>query len=97
VQTDRPDVIVSDIGMPGEDGYALIRRIRALAPESGGQTPALALTAYARTEERAKAVTAGFQYHISKPIEPAELIAMIASVSRLGATNMTRRLSRRIQ
>jgi len=81
VRTERPDVIASDIGMPEEDGYTFIRRVRALSPDQGGNTPALALTAYARSEDRIKAITAGFQCHISKPVEPAELIAMIASLA----------------
>jgi CheY-like chemotaxis protein len=81
VQIDRPDVIASDIGMPTEDGYSLIRRVRALPSEQGGDTPAVALTAYARAEDRVKAVMAGFQHHISKPVEPAELIAMVASLA----------------
>ncbi len=77
----KPDVLVSDIGMPREDGYALIRRIRSLAPDHGGNIPALALTAYARTEDRIKAVQAGFQTHVAKPVEPAELITMVASLA----------------
>jgi PAS domain S-box-containing protein len=81
VRTDRPDVIASDIGMPALDGYSLMSRIRALSPENGGETPALALTAYARAEDRVKAVMAGFQHHVSKPVEPAELIAMVASLA----------------
>jgi PAS domain S-box-containing protein len=75
------DVIVSDIGMPLEDGYSLIRRIRALSKENGGNTPAIALTAYARVEDRVKAISAGFQLHVTKPVEPAELITMVASAS----------------
>jgi signal transduction histidine kinase/ActR/RegA family two-component response regulator len=78
----RPDVLVSDIGMPGESGYMLIRRIRALPPEAGGATPAVALTAYARTEDRTQAILAGFQHHVAKPVEPAELIAMVASLTQ---------------
>ena len=62
----RPDVLVSDIGMPEEDGYALIRQVRALPPERGGGTPAIALTAYARSEDRLKVILAGFQIHIGK-------------------------------
>jgi PAS domain S-box-containing protein len=81
LQADRPDVLVSDIGMPGEDGYGLIRRVRSLAPDMGGGTPALALTAYAREEDRTKAIAAGFQYHVAKPVEPAELIAMVANLA----------------
>ncbi len=80
----RPDVLVSDIGMPGEDGYALIRQVRALAPEQGGRIPAIALTAYARTEDRIKALAAGFQSHVPKPVEPAEFLAVV--------TNLTQRL-----
>ncbi len=80
LQAERPDVLVSDIGMPGEDGYALIRRVRALPPENGGRTPAIALTAYARAEDRVRAVAAGFQHHLSKPVEPVELIVVAASL-----------------
>jgi CheY-like chemotaxis protein len=81
LQAERPDVIVSDVGMPREDGYSLIRRIRALSPENGGNTPALALTAYARADDRVKAMLAGFQQHLSKPVEPSMLIATIASLT----------------
>ena len=80
LKSQRPDVLISDIGMPYEDGYTLIRRVRALPQDQGGGTPAIALTAYARGEDRVKAVMAGFQHHIAKPVEPAELIAMIASL-----------------
>ena len=76
-----PDVLISDIGMPGEDGYSLIRRIRALAAGSAA-VPAIALTAYARIEDRVKAIQAGFQLHLSKPVEPIELIAMVKSLAR---------------
>ncbi|HEY9638866.1 MAG TPA: ATP-binding protein, partial [Coleofasciculaceae cyanobacterium] len=76
----RPDVLVSDIGMPGKDGYMLIRQVRALAPEQGGRIPAIALTAYARTEDRIKALAAGFQAHVPKPVEPAEFIAVVANL-----------------
>jgi CheY-like chemotaxis protein len=72
---------VPDIGMPGESGYLLIRRIRALPAEAGGATPAVALTAYARTEDRTQAILAGFQHHVAKPVEPAELIAMVVSLT----------------
>jgi signal transduction histidine kinase len=77
----RPNAIVSDIGMPDEDGYALIARVRALSGAEGGHTPAIALTAYARTEDRVRALSAGFQMHVAKPIEPAELVATIAAVA----------------
>jgi hypothetical protein len=84
VQSGEFDVLVSDIGMPGEDGYSLIQRVRALQPQSGGDTPAIALTAYARADDRVKAVMAGFQHHVAKPVEPAELIAMFANLMRHG-------------
>ena len=80
-QAERPDVLVSDIGMPGEDGYALIRKVRALAPEQGGSTPAVALTAYARTEDRLKALMAGFQVHAVKPVDATELLALVATLA----------------
>lgn len=73
----EPDVLISDIGMPGEDGYTLIRKVRQL----GGQMPAVALTAYAREEDRASALAAGFQCHISKPVEPEQLVAMVAQLA----------------
>jgi CheY-like chemotaxis protein len=76
----RPDVLVSDIAMPGDDGYALIRKVRALPPEYGGRVPAVAVTAHARTEDRTRAILAGFQLHVSKPVEPAELVAVVASL-----------------
>jgi CheY-like chemotaxis protein len=75
-----PDVLVSDIGMPYEDGYELIAKIRSLGPEQGGTTPAVALTAYARTEDRLRALAAGFQTHVPKPVEPAELALVITSL-----------------
>ncbi|HKR11095.1 MAG TPA: PAS domain S-box protein, partial [Pyrinomonadaceae bacterium] len=69
----RPDVLVADIGMPVEDGYALIRHVRALPKDKGGQTPALALTAYARTEDRVRALSEGYQLHLAKPVDRVEL------------------------
>ena len=77
----RPDVLISDIGLPDEDGYTLIRRVRALPAERGGNTPAAALTAYARTEDRAEALRAGYQLHVAKPVEPAELAAAVAALA----------------
>jgi CheY-like chemotaxis protein len=77
-----PDVIVSDIGMPGESGYDLIRRLRALPPERGGNVPAAALTAYARAEDRRKILDAGYTMHIPKPVNPAEFVAVIAALAR---------------
>jgi signal transduction histidine kinase/DNA-binding response OmpR family regulator len=81
IERERPDILISDIGMPNEDGYTLIRRVRALGLERGGGIPALALTAYARAEDRVRAVRAGFQTHVVKPFEPAELITMVASLT----------------
>ncbi len=77
----RPDVLVSDIGMPGDDGYVLIRKGRALRAEEGSQVRALALTAYARSEDRALALEAGFHTHIAKPVDPLELTALIAGLA----------------
>jgi CheY-like chemotaxis protein len=77
-----PDVLVSDIAMPDRDGYELIRYVRSLAETAGGKVPALALTAFARTEDRSRALMAGFQMHAAKPVEPAELVAMVASLAR---------------
>jgi CheY-like chemotaxis protein len=81
VQQRTPHVLVSDIEMPEEDGYSLIRKVRALAPEQGGCTPALALTAYARAEDRSRALQAGFQMYLAKPVEPEELIAAVATLA----------------
>ncbi|HEY8076424.1 MAG TPA: ATP-binding protein [Labilithrix sp.] len=81
LEQDLPDVLVSDIGMPGEDGYSLIQRVRALPAERGGRTPAVALTAYARVEDRTRALVAGFNMHVPKPVEPAELLAVLASLA----------------
>src|SRR6185503_6277899 len=78
------DVLVSDIAMPGEDGNALVRHVPDLPPEQGGELPAVALTAYARAEDRVKAIRAGFQMHLTKPVEPAELIAIVASLASPG-------------
>jgi len=76
----RPDVIVSDVGMPGTDGYSFIRRVRALLPAAGGRTPAVALTAYARAEDAQRAFAAGFQMHVTKPIDPARLLTVVANL-----------------
>jgi CheY-like chemotaxis protein len=77
----RPDVLVSDIEMPGEDGYSLIRKVRALNPEEGSTTPAVALTAYGRTQDRMLSLAAGYSMHVPKPVDPGELTAIIASVA----------------
>jgi PAS domain S-box-containing protein len=80
--TDAPDLLISDIGMPDEDGYELIRRVRELPAECGKRVPAIALTAYARVEDRMQALRAGYQMHIPKPVELAELVAVAASLVR---------------
>jgi len=77
-----PDVLVSDIGMPGQDGFDLISMIRAMEPERGGNIPAIALTAYARSEDRARVLAAGFQHHVPKPVGPATLAIAVANVAR---------------
>ena len=77
----QPDVLVSDIGMPEEDGYALIRKVRQLEAEKGGAIRAIALTAFARDEERRKAIQAGFHIHVSKPVEPVKLATVVASLA----------------
>jgi CheY-like chemotaxis protein len=77
----RPNVIVSDVGMPEKDGYQFIREVRSLSASDGGRTPAIALTAFARSEDRTRAMRAGYQVHISKPIEPQELIATVGSLA----------------
>jgi CheY-like chemotaxis protein len=76
-----PDVLVSDIEMPGEDGYALIRKVRALDTGHGGRTPAIALTAYGRAQDRMRSLTAGYNMHVPKPVDPKELTTIIASVA----------------
>ncbi len=81
VQSWRPDVLVSDIAMPNEDGYWLIEQVRSLPPEAGGATPAVALTAYVRMEDRLRVLAAGFQQYVPKPIDTAELRTVIAQFS----------------
>jgi CheY-like chemotaxis protein len=71
---------VADIGLPGEDGYALIQRVRGLPPDEGGQTPAVALTAYARVEDRMRTLSAGYHMHVAKPVEPLELVTILGSL-----------------
>jgi CheY-like chemotaxis protein len=80
--TDRsPDVLVSDIGMPDEDGYSLIRKLRQLEAQRGDKLPAIALTAYAGSDDRRQALLAGFQMHVTKPVDAAELVAVVASLT----------------
>ena len=81
LEVERPDALVSDIGLPDEDGYGLIRQIRQHEAEHGGFLPAVALTGYARAEDRARILAAGFQAHVPKPVEPVELTAAIATIT----------------
>ena len=83
----RPDVLICDIGMQEEDGYSLIRRLRALEKKEEGALPAIALSAYARSEDRTKAIRSGFQNHLAKPVEPAELLAIVSSLAGRVITN----------
>jgi CheY-like chemotaxis protein len=83
LQREHIDVLLADIGMPDEDGYALIRRIRAVCPPPVASVPAAALTAFARDEDRRQALQAGFQLHLSKPIDAASLVAAVATLNRM--------------
>ncbi|MBA4141983.1 MAG: response regulator [Nitrosospira sp.] len=82
MKTHRPDVIISDIGMPGKDGYQFIREVRTFPAVQGGEIPAIAFTAFARSRERTKAMNAGYQTYLSKPVEPQELIATIRTLTK---------------
>lgn len=77
----RPDILISDLGMPDEDGYSLISKVRALPAERGGNIPAAALTAYARAEDRMRVLRSGFQFHLPKPVDSAELVTVVASLA----------------
>src|SRR5262249_6386071 len=77
-----PSILVSDIGMPGRDGIDLIRYIRSLDEAKGGKIPAVALTAFARVEDRMKALAAGYQMHVPKPVEPSELITIVSNLTK---------------
>jgi PAS domain S-box-containing protein len=81
ILAERPDVLVCDIGMSGEDGYTFIRRLRSIEGTQGSALPAVALTAYARSDDRTKAIRSGFQNHLAKPVEPAELLAVVSSLA----------------
>ena len=78
LQHERPDVLLSDLSMPGKGGYWLIGQVRSLSPELGGATPAAALTAYTTAEHRASVIRAGFQYHVGKPVGLRELVGVVA-------------------
>jgi signal transduction histidine kinase/ActR/RegA family two-component response regulator len=80
--TSLPDIIISDIEMPEEDGYAFIRKVRSAEQGRAAQVPAIALTAYARVEDRVRAISAGYQMHVPKPVEPTELLLVIASLAQ---------------
>jgi CheY-like chemotaxis protein len=89
----RPHVLISDIEMPEEDGYAFIRRVRALESAQGGRTPAVALTAYGRVEDRLRTLSAGYNMHVPKPVDPAELTTVVASLARHLTSGEERRAS----
>jgi len=93
LRTWKPDVIISDIAMPGEDGYSFIRRVRALPAEKGGDIPAAALTAHVRVEDRLRVLSSGFQTHLPKPIEPRELVAAVASLAGRAGKNRNQNAS----
>jgi CheY-like chemotaxis protein len=76
-----PDVIIADIGMPGEDGYTFIQQLRKRPPEQGALVPAIALTAYARVEDRARALAAGYQLHVPKPFVPRTIVAAVSQLA----------------
>src|SRR6059036_2346143 len=78
LQRERPNVLLSDLSMPGKGGYWLIGQVRALPPERGGTTPAAALTAYTGPEHRASVLRSGFQYHVAKPVSMQELLGVVA-------------------
>ncbi|HJU55959.1 MAG TPA: PAS domain S-box protein, partial [Pyrinomonadaceae bacterium] len=82
IERDAPDVIISDIGMPGEDGYELIRRVRALDPARGGRVPAAAVSAYAGEDDRRQALDAGFQLHVAKPVDPEDLVKVVHDLAK---------------
>jgi CheY-like chemotaxis protein len=82
---DRPDVVLSDIEMPGEDGYTLIRKLRALPRDRGGQTPAAGLTGLSTVEDRARVLQAGFQCHLAKPVDARVLVTAVATLAARSA------------
>ena len=84
----KPDVLVSDLAMGGEDGYSLISKVRRLSDEDGRHTPAVALTAYVRVEDRARALSAGFNVFVPKPVEPGELVTAIANLAEHCASDL---------
>jgi CheY-like chemotaxis protein len=83
LEREKPHLLVSDIAMPEEDGYALLKKIRALPPERGGRIPAIALTAHSLVQDRLQSLRAGFQSHVPKPVVPEELVEVVASIIHL--------------
>ena len=83
----RPHVLLSDIGLPGMDGYALMRRVRDLDPSDGGQVPSAAITAYGRPQDRIQAIQAGFWDHVPKPVDPPLLLAVVVNLVRVGTAH----------
>ena len=86
IEKERFQVLVSDIAMPEEDGYALLRKVRALPPERGGRVPAIALTAHSLVQDRLQSLRAGFQTHVPKPVVPEELVEVVASLVYQGGS-----------
>jgi CheY-like chemotaxis protein len=95
LRRERPDLLVSDIAMPDEDGYAFIRQVRSLTADTGGQTAAVAVTAYARDDDRRRALAAGFQAHLAKPVEPADLLNVLSELASTAPGRTTTRLKLR--
>ena len=87
----RPDILISDIGLPEMDGYQLLERIRQLDAKDGGAIPAIALTAFASPDDRRRALRAGYQAHLAKPVEPGDVLATVASFTDLIKTQRARR------
>lgn len=83
IRRDPPDVLVSDIALPGEDGHDFIRKVRRLPARRGGRTPAVALTGRASREDREESRFSGYHYHLAKPVEPARLVAVLVGLVRL--------------
>ena len=88
LQAWRPDVLVSDVSLPGDDGYALIGWVRALGPDAGGGTPAIAITGHSHREDRVRLIAAGFQVYLTKPVDCSELVQMVASLAGCGDADL---------
>jgi len=85
LRDEHVDILVSDIAMPKQDGYQLLRRVRELPPERGGVIPAIAVTAYPRIEDSERALTSGFQAYVPKPVEPEKLLEVVSAVAQCAA------------